>query len=119
MAFLSPTCDPCVNLAGHLNHLAKVRKDVAVIVVVTPGEGFDYAAALGKRVQVIADTAGELQTAYEAKRIPLVYVIDAEGKVAMRVVPRDLADLEDMLDRIGVGQGKRPWVAVDPAAERG
>ncbi len=117
LAFLSPTCNPCVNLSEHLNHLANMRKDVVVIVVVAPGEGFDYAAALGKRVRVIADTAGAAQVAYEVKRMPLVYVIDRDGKVAMRVVPRDLTDLEDMLDRFAVPQGNRPWVAVDPAAK--
>jgi hypothetical protein len=38
--------------------------------------------------------------------------VRAAGKAAMRVVPRDLIDLEDMLDRIGVAQGNRPWVPV-------
>lgn len=119
VAFLSPTCDPCINLAHHLNLLAKQRKDVPVIVVVAPGAGFDYAAGLGKRVLVVADPAGELQTAYEVKRMPLAYVIEAEGKVAMRVVPRDLTDLEDMLDRMGVAQGNKPWVVVEPSAQHG
>lgn len=117
-AFLSPTCNPCVSLAGHLNHLAKVRKDVPVIVVVTSGDGFDYAEGLSKCVLMVADAAGELQKAYEALKTPKVYVIDAGGKVAMRVVPRDLTDLEDMLDRIAVPQGNRPWVPLDPSPQR-
>jgi thiol-disulfide isomerase/thioredoxin len=118
VAFLSPTCTPCVDLADHLNHLANVRRDVAVIIVVAAGEGFDYAAGLGKRVLVIADRAGDMQVVYEVKRMPLVYVVDARGYVAIRVVPRDLTDLEDMLDRIAVAQGNRPWMPVETPPRR-
>jgi hypothetical protein len=33
----------------------------------------------------------------------------------LRTVPRDLMDLEDMLDRIAVPQGNRLWVPVETA----
>jgi hypothetical protein len=39
--------------------------------------------------------------------------VRATGQVATRVVPRDLTDLEDMLDRIAVAQDNRPWMPVE------
>lgn len=111
VAFLSPTCKPCVELVPHLNGLARVRQNVRLFVVTLPGHGYDYAEGLVSSITLIADADGELQKAWEVMRTPLVYVVDAKGTVKMKSVSNDLLDLEDTLDGIGWHQGDRPWVA--------
>ena len=113
VAFLSSTCNPCVELVPHLNRLAKALPEVPFIVVTTDADGFDYSAELIEQVLVVGDPESELQKAYEVERTPLVYGIDAEGKVAMRSIANDLLDLEDTLDGIGWPQGGSPWVQVE------
>jgi thiol-disulfide isomerase/thioredoxin len=112
VAFLSPTCKPCVDLVPHLNTLARSHQNVPVIAVVLPGNGYDYAVALDSAISVVGDAEGQLQKTWEVMRTPLVYLVDATGAVKMKSVSNDLPDLEDTLDGIGWKQGDRPWVPV-------
>jgi methylamine dehydrogenase accessory protein MauD len=109
VAFLSPSCVPCVKLVPHLNRLAKERAE-PVIVVAEQADGADLDVELSSDVQVVGDTTGELARAYQVQRRPLVYVIHPDGTVAMRTVPNNRVDLEDTLDGFGRLQGDLPWV---------
>jgi thiol-disulfide isomerase/thioredoxin len=113
LAFLSPSCRPCAELVPHLNRLANARREVSFIVVAMNGQGYDYQRELSGHIQVVSDPEASLQKAYEVRRSPLIYVIDAEGKVAIRSVSNDLLDLEDTLAGLGRDQGKAPWMVID------
>jgi thiol-disulfide isomerase/thioredoxin len=115
VAFVSPTCKPCVDLVRHLNALAKTRRHVRLIVVVLPGSGYDYGRNLGQSIRVLADTDGSRQNSWQVEITPLTYVIDGQGTVKMKSVSNDLLALEDTLDGYGWKQGDRPWVAVEGA----
>jgi thiol-disulfide isomerase/thioredoxin len=110
IAFLSPTCAPCVDLVPHLNRLARSRRDVPVLVVVLPGRGAEYGATLDALIAVLRDADGRAQRDSMVSRTPLVFAIAAGGFVAMRTVSNDLIGLEDTLYGFGEPQGNRPWV---------
>jgi thiol-disulfide isomerase/thioredoxin len=110
VAFLSPTCAPCVALVPDLNRLARSHRDLPVLAVVLPGEGVDYGATLDGAILVIRDTGGHAHRAYLVSRTPLVSAISPEGTVEMRTVSNDLIGLEDTLDGFGEPQGNRAWV---------
>ncbi len=113
VAFLSPTCAPCVDLVPHLNRLARSRRDVPVVVVVLPGKGADYGETLDALIAVLRDADGRAQRDYMVSRTPLVFAIAPGGFVAMRTVSNDLIGLEDTLDGFGEPQGNRPWVPIE------
>ena len=115
IAFLSPTCAPCVALVPHLNRLARSRRAVSVVVVVLPGEGVDYGATLDALIAVLQDADGRAQRDYMVSRTPLVFAIAPEGAVAMRTASNDLIALEDTLDGLGQSQGSRTWVPAEKA----
>jgi hypothetical protein len=119
VAFVSPTCQPCVGLVPHLNALTRTRPEVPLIVVALPGSGYNYARSLDKAIKVVGDADGSLQQLWQADMTPLVYVIDGQGVVKMKSVSNDLLALEDTLDGYGWKQGNRPWVPVGgpPAGE--
>ena len=114
VAFLSPGCTQCVQLVRHLNRMATVRQDVPCIVVVTGTGASEFAATLGERLLVVSDEQAKLQKAYAVEWVPTIYLIDDEGKVAMRSIANDLLDLEDTIDGIGRRQGNAPFVPVGP-----
>jgi len=117
VAFLSPSCRPCVELVPHLNRVAAREKDLRVIAVVQPGDGFDYPRELSAKIAVIGDVDGDLTQSYEVKRTPLVYVISAEGNVLARTVPNTLLELDNTLDGLVTRQGGMPWVSVGSSEE--
>lgn len=116
VAFLSPTCGPCKQLAPDLDRVAMDRKGIPFIVVAASGTGVDYAKVLGPHVYVVGDPDRILQDAYEVSRVPLVYAIDPEGKIAMRGITNNALDLEDTLDGIGHHQGSA-WIPASLADE--
>ena len=111
LAFLSPTCAPCVNLIPHLNRFARERASVPVIVVASASDrGADYSRELSKRIALVIDQERTIEQAYKASRTPLVYLIDEERRVANRTVSNSLVDLEDTLDGLGRPVGDASWV---------
>jgi len=109
VTFLSPTCGPCVSLVPHLNRLAGERRGIPFIVVAAEGKGMDYAAEMSALVKVIGDPGQKLQQAFRVRYVPVMCVVDPEGKVAMRAVANDLPQMEDALLGIGHVQAS-PWI---------
>ncbi len=74
----------------------------------------DASRVLGpeKGAPVFEDSRDQLVAVFEARRVPLVYVIDRDGFVAIRTVANGRLDLEDALDGAGhLQEGER--VAMD------
>lgn len=116
VAFLAPTCGPCARLVPYLNRLIKDRREVPFIIVAADGKGTHYKDLIDKRAVVVSDGGGKLERSYKARFMPLVYVIDPEGKIAMRAVTNNMVEMEDAIDGIGFQQGDAPWVP-SPAAQ--
>ncbi len=65
-----------------------------------------------KGAPVPEDTQDQLADAFDVRRVPLVYVIDRDGFMAIRTVANGRLDLEDALDGAGHLQ-EGEWVAMD------
>ena len=110
VAFLSPSCGPCVRLAPEIDRLARLRHDMPIVVVATRGPGFDFAREMSTAIRVVLDPDHTIETAFQVRWKPTVYVIDPEQKVALRTISNTLTDLEDMLDGIAHAQGGAPML---------
>ena len=106
LVFLSPSCTPCVDLVPSLNRLAKRERETQVIAVVEDGRGTDY-------TRVVNDETGAVSDAFQVRRMPLMYVVDPEGKIALRTVPNTLLDLEDTLNGLERPTRESSWMKID------
>ncbi|MFN8424488.1 MAG: TlpA disulfide reductase family protein [Anaerolineae bacterium] len=118
LVLVSPSCGPCMRLAPEIKRYSEANTSVPIIVISlgAEGEGYDYAPVLPERVSLLRDADQSLRTAYGAERVPLAYVIDAEGKIGMRAVPNTLLDLEDAMAGYGNPQGNMPWLPLENEA---
>lgn len=114
IAFLGERCSPCRALEPHLNWVAKRNRKTQFVAVVDAGSVMDNLARLNEHIWVVEDIGGKLVAAFDVRRVPLVYVIDRYGLVAIRTVANGRLDLEDALDGAGHLQ-EGEWVAVNNA----
>jgi len=110
LAFLAPSCPPCVNLVADLNRVAARERAMRFVAVVQDEKGFDFAKGLSERITVLRDDGGAVSRAFQVIRTPLVYLIDGEGKIVRRTVPNSVLDLDDTLSGFGHEQGDMPWI---------
>ena len=69
---------------------------------------------LDASILVVSDADGSLQKSYDVRHVPLVYLVDPQGAIALRAVTNHLLDLEDALDGFARPQGNAPWVPAQP-----
>ncbi len=112
VAFLGERCPPCRALEPHLNWVASRNRGTRIMAVVDAGTVEANLSRLNEHIWVVEDGGKQLAAAFDVRRVPLVYVIDRDGFVAIRTVANGRLDLEDALDGAGHLQ-EGEWVAMD------
>ena len=64
-----------------------------------------FARETSAAIRVVLDPDHTIETAFQVRWKPTVYVIEPDQKVALRTISNTLTDLEDMLDGIAHAQG--------------
>ena len=103
MVFWASWCGPCRKEAPDIVRVSKSYGNQVNIVGINAGEPIDVAkraaVQMGITWPVVMDAAGSLQAKYNVTGIPLVLVLDADGRVRHRNngVPSDIHRLLDGL----------------------
>ncbi len=88
LVFWASWCGPCRYEVPHVNALYKGVGDTAHVLGVNAGEDpntvNEAIAAMGIEYPVVLDANGAIVRAYEAHSLPLVLVLDPEGRVRYR-----------------------------------
>lgn len=103
LVFWASWCGPCLKEAPEVVRVAKSYGDRVNLVGINAGESVDVARRaapqLGITWPVVLDPKGTIQAQYQVTGIPLVLVLDAEGRVRHRNngIPSDIHRLLDGL----------------------
>ena len=103
LVFWASWCGPCRKEAPDVARVAKSYGQRVNLVSVNAGESVDVAKRvapqLGITWPVVLDPKGSIQAQYQVNGIPLVLVLDAEGRVRHRNngIPSDIHRLLDGL----------------------
>ncbi|MFH1465214.1 MAG: TlpA disulfide reductase family protein [Pseudomonadota bacterium] len=88
LVFWASWCAACRSEVPHVNLLAQGVGDSAAIIGVNagedPGTAAQAARAMGIGYPVVVDADGAIARRYEARALPLVLVLDPEGRVRLR-----------------------------------
>ena len=103
LVFWASWCGPCRKEAPDVVRVAKSYGQRVNIVSINAGESMDVAKRaapqLGITWPVVLDPKGAIQSQYQVTGIPLVMILDAEGRVRHRNngIPSDIHRLLDGL----------------------
>ena len=103
MVFWASWCGPCRTEAPDVARVAQSYGDRIHVVGVNAGEDPSVAMAASRQMNmswpVVLDSSGAIRNAYKVSSIPLVLVIDADGRVRHRNngIPTDIHRLLDGL----------------------
>lgn len=88
LVFWASWCGPCRAEVPHVNLLHRGVGDSSHVIGINAGEDQATALAamraLGIEYPVVLDSDASIQRAYEATTLPLVLVLDPEGRVRLR-----------------------------------
>jgi thiol-disulfide isomerase/thioredoxin len=107
LVFWASWCAACRSEVPHVNLLAQGVGDSAAVIGVNAGEDGSTvqaaARAMGIAYPVVIDADGAVSRRYEARALPLMVVIDPEGRIRLRsnAWPSHLGALIDGLSQPG------------------
>ncbi len=88
LVFWASWCGPCRYEVPHVNKLFREVGDTAHVLSVNAGEGqaqvFEGIQTLDIRYPVVMDANGSIVRTYQAQTLPLVLVLDPNGRVRYR-----------------------------------
>ncbi len=88
LVFWASWCGPCRYEVPHVNALVQGAGDTAHVLGVNAGEDQNTAAeaieVLGMKYPSVLDLNGSIVRAYQAQSLPLVIVLDPQGRVRYR-----------------------------------
>jgi thiol-disulfide isomerase/thioredoxin len=103
LVFWASWCGPCRTEAPDVARVAQSYGDRIHVVGVNAGEDPSVAMAASRQMNmswpVVLDSSGAIRNAYQVSSIPLVLVIDSDGRVRHRNngIPTDIHRLLDGL----------------------
>lgn len=112
VAFLSTTCTACRAVIEGLNEAVATRGsefDFVVICADEPERCHGLAIQTRLRARMLADPEARGVELFQAPITPFLYLLDAEGRVALRGVANDWRGVEALLEQEGTVQSS-PWV---------
>ena len=102
VSFWATWCVPCIKELPSLTRAADLLQEEGVhVVAVNVGEGLEdverFLARSPSSLVILLDEQSRVSTAWDVRALPTAYVIDKQGRIAMRVIGGLEWDSETML----------------------